>query len=360
MTIRKTLVAILLCAPLQMSLASSVQAAAAEEGYKAISSAAAGYRTQLQPLIDQAKRDYRGYASLDDSNDPMALRAAAAKLAESVDAANREIFPMTLLARQINAEYPDLEAMKNISLAGADAAAEIGSLNSLLESWDKWRLDKADNYVQKAEGEVVQTESQLSMLASLPPQVRGAMVGQYVGFLKTAKAFLVVAPILLPEPPKEIGVRSAKANELLQRANALQPRIAKAEAQMSGMSASAKEELRRELEAARFPANLVRNEADEALIIAAFRKKYGDIKVERIGIKQSWQEKTEARWAGSALVVNTYKYIYAWLAHKTDSGKYYTYSMSFRKTLQSDGSWSDLAHYGVGYAYEVLEENLHK
>ncbi len=355
--IRKTLIAILLCAPF---LAASVHAAASDKGYKAISSTAAGYRTQLKPLVDQAKRDYRSYSSLDDMNDPAALRAAAAKLSESVETANREIFPMTLLARQINADYPDLGAMRNTSLAGADAAFEIDSLNSLLESWDKWLLDKANNYVQKAEGEVTQTESQLSMLGSLPPQVRGAMVGQYVGFLKTAKAFLVVVPILLPEPPEEIGERSAKANELLQRARALEPRIVKAEEQMFGMSASAKEELRRELEAARFPADLARNESDEALIIDAFQKKYGDIKVERIGIKQSWQEKTEARWVGSTLVVNTYKYIYAWLAHKTESGKYYTYSMSFRKTLQSDGSWSGLAHYGVGYAYEVLEKNLHK
>ncbi len=360
MTIRKILIALLLCGPLQLSLAIDVQASASDEGYKALSSTAAGYREQLQQLIDQVKRDYHSFSSLDDMNDPAALRAAAAKLSDSVEAANTEIYPMTLLARQINAEYPDLQAMTNTSLAGADAAAEISSLNNQLNAWNKWRLDKAKNYVQKAEGEVVQTESQLSMLGSLPPQVRGAMVGQYVGFLKTAKALLVAVPIFLPEPPKEIGDRSAKANGLLQQANALEPRIAKADQQMSKMSASAKEELQRELAAARFPANLARNEADEALISEAFRKKFGDIKIERIGIKQSWKEKTEARWVRDTLVVNTYKYIYAWLAHKTEGGKYYAYSMSFRKTLQSDGSWSDLAHYGVGYAYEVLQENLHK
>jgi hypothetical protein len=114
------------------------------------------------------------------------------------------------------------------------------------------------------------------------------------------------------------------------------------------------------LEAARFPAQISHNEADEAMIREAFQKKYGAIEIERMGIKKSWEEKTEARWVNGTLVVNTHKYIYAWLAHQTENGKHYVYSMSFRKTLQSDGSWSDLAHYGVGYAYEVLKENLHK
>ena len=79
-----------------------------------------------------------------------------------------------------------------------------------------------------------------------------------------------------------------------------------------------------------------------------------------MGIKHSWKQKKEAHWIGNQLVINTYKYIGAWIVHKIDSGKYRAYSMSFRKTLQSDGTWSDLTYWGAGHSYEILEENIHK
>ena len=81
--------------------------------------------------------------------------------------------------------------------------------------------------------------------------------------------------------------------------------------------------------------------------------------IERVVIRSDWSEKTEARWRHHRWVYGTYRYIEAWMC-KTHNNKTFVYSITLRRTRQSDGKWSDLAYWSIGDSYPILLENVHK
>jgi len=319
-----------------------------------------GYQNQLDPLIQQAKVDLRGLYGVVDYGNADDIYAAIRKISVSVDAANGETYPISLLMAQIKQKYPDLKAVYNTGPSGVDASSLIENINRMLSSWNQSRTEQADHYLEKSESDLMMVGQGLEQLKIIPAQVRGSLASQHIGPLQSSKALLDIIPTLLPSPPGEVGKRTPEMETLVQKSNQLKGQYAEIEAQFAQISASAAKEVRQQLDASRFPQGVTHNGGDETEIKSAFSKQFSNTRIERMGIKHSWKQKEEAHWIGNSLVINTYKYIDAWIVHKIDSGKYRAYSMSFRKTLQSDGSWSDLAYWGAGHSYEILEENIHK
>ncbi len=347
----------LLLFPLLLS-AANLAFASAQDQYQALIPVLTEHKATLEPLIHKAKVDIRSLYGVMDSSDPNEISAATQKLAGSVDTVNQEIYPVARLMDQINKEHPDLRAVHNQGEAGREASFLIGHLNDVIGKWDESRVDQATHYLQESESSLSQVEMMMGTMKSVPANVRGPMVSQQLGPLKSSRALLGVIPTLLPEPPVGMGKRTATMEQLVQRSTQLEAKYGQIETQMGQLSASAAKELQQQLEANRFPKDLKRDGDLETLLTDVYKKQHGDLKIERIGIKYDWRKKTEARWVSNTLVKETFNYVGAWIAHKTESGKFYAYSISFRKPLNQDGSWGALEQWGVGHAYEILEKNL--
>jgi hypothetical protein len=312
----------------------------------------------MKPLISQAKKDELSFDSSTLDGDAGQMSIAAGQLALSVDAANREVFSVCLLMDRINTQYPDTRQVYNVGPDGVDAAALIDNMNRVLKKWDDFRLSKATQYLEKSEGELMMVSQTMETLKTIPANVRGTLVGQHISALQSSKVLLDVVPALLPEPPEGMDKRTPEMENLVAKAAQVEEEYRKVESQMIELSDSADRELKKQLEEARFPKGLQRNAADEKEVLGAYKKVHGDVAIRRIGIKGDWQVKKEAYWKDNVLRFDTYRYIGVWIAQKTDSDKFFVYSLSFRKKLQPDGSWGPLEQWGVGHVYEILEKNI--
>jgi len=319
-----------------------------------------GYRERLEPLIARARSDSMNMYNAAEEGNLDEIRVATSKLSDSVEAANSESYPISRLMKQINDRYPDLKALGNQGQSGLDAAFLIPEVNRMLEKWNKIRVENAGEYLRGCESDLMTANGQIQQLKMLPVQARGPISKQYAGSLRSSKSLLNIIPTLLPVPPKGMGARTQEMEALVQKSFSLKDQYGQVEKQFINVSAEAGKELQRELEASRFPKGLSENSSDEKEIRVAFGKVFSGIEIERFAIKSDWKEKRETRWVKNVLTTEVYKYISAWIAHKLDSGKHRVYNMSFRKILNSDGSWSKLEHWSVGYSFEILENNLNK
>ncbi|MFK8013576.1 MAG: hypothetical protein AB8B80_16175 [Marinicellaceae bacterium] len=281
------------------------------------------------------------------------INKSVIELSVNLSQFNTVFYPLKDLLSNINSQYPDQQKLMKQSQIGADVSLLIRNLNSEITSWERQRDNKVTSWLDEAQSSISQTEIVMAQVKQMPAHASGPMVNQFIDLLKTPKNLMAIIPGFY-HPSKG----NDSSNNNISQAKKLTKDINKTEQNIIQIAESAKKAIEKQLQANRFPQNINEAHSDKKVIIDAYHRAYKTEEILRFGVSKDWYEKTEAHWVNDVLIVNTYQYIHAWIAHKTQSGAIRAYNLTFRKTRQSDGNWSQLSYWGVGNSYEILDTNI--
>lgn len=335
--------------------------------------AVAGNSTRLYETYEQARTAIRDLSSLrsdfdrgseDDIGKLRANMDAVRVLVERVNA----ILPGSLAAaRAFRAQYPDLNALDKLVQDGYQAGQKVKRVEEFPVEWLREVSFVINEALDEAKNNIAQygTDRLDRLQGSNETLKTSAANAAEHWVLDYSSIMLDMISTLLPELPTEAQASLPKLvaarQDFLKQAAAMEASMEPVAKAVSAIRKDVVDAASRRLEGARFPKSEYTggewSDAEKS-IRAAWAKKVTDKELVKVAVYAPWETRAEARWVNDHWVVGTYRYIGANCLGKLSSGKYLTYRMLFRNTLQDDGKWSPLEQWSVGHVYEVLAKNI--
>lgn len=289
-------------------------------------------------------------------------------LPNQMAAVNDRLLDSVIVCREFRKQIPSMDDLRKLVRDGYMAESSLKRVEAAPKAWltrisrtTKESLDSAEeniaNYEKKLQGIEKLQQAQKEYIAN----------NAFEWGVDHADAMLQIVPAAFLELsaegkaafPDYVKARSA----FVARANALELRSKKIAVEIGKVRKQIVDAEARRIDAARLPKTEYSGkkwkDAKEAI-----RKSLADMtrdkKLLRISIDSPWAVRKEARWRNQTWIIGTYRYISAYCVARTGSGKCYVYHMSFRRTQQADGTWSQLEQWSVGHVYEIREKNLDK
>lgn len=337
----------------------------AAEALDALEGKASGMVKTLKPLLAamQAEngrlndcRKKMNYAVLGDM-DPKKMAEARA-----LNARVRQILPGALeTAKEFRKQFPNEDDVKKlVGDEGYTALFAVQQTEGFPGEWGKLTGRASEEWLREAENTFASFDS---FIATAKKSGNKAVVDYHASNIEKqvdeAEAHMGLVETFYASD--EGASKEQKA--LLKRAQTILARGAEYRKAAAKLQNKAIADAAARLKNARVPKTAFTEPKWTAVsktIAAIYAKKHPKDQLKRVVISSDWDERTEARWRNKSWVIGTYRYINAYCVAKNPSGKFRVYSMSFRRTRQSDGSFGALAAFGVGDVWEILEENIDK
>jgi hypothetical protein len=290
------------------------------------------------------------------------------KIPGEVAAANDLLLDTVAACRAFRKQIPDMKDLKKLVKDGYMAINALKRVEGAPKRWLEEISGVTKASLDVAEKNIAIYGARLKTIDGLEEIRRINIAGNaYEWGVDHADLMLSVVPAVFPELSPEgkqvfpAYVRARKA--FVVRASGLEIRSKKIAAEVGKVKKQIVDTAARRIQDARFPKTQYGGkkwaDADQ-MIRKAFAKKIRDKKLLKVAIDSPWSVRKEARWRNDRWVIGTYRYIGAHCLAKLASGKCYVYHMFFRRTLQANGSWSDLEQWSVGHVYEIAENNVDK
>ncbi|MBU0728564.1 MAG: hypothetical protein KKE17_15590 [Proteobacteria bacterium] len=266
-------------------------------------------------------------------------------------------------------QYPDLDEIVKSVDNGESIRDAVLRLQGFSAAWlNEMKLNTRETLDMAAQTIDQQGLKRLKEVENMPAEVKrqaADIAEKYV--LDFADLLLQIVPVTFPELSLEQKAEFPEFEEARrthwQRKQSLSLETDKVAAAIAQIRGQIVEAAHHRLENARFPRPAYAGaewDAVENDIRAAWRQAMGDTMLLKISIHSPWEERTEIRWRDNHWIIGTYRYIGAHCLGKPFSGEYKVYNLTFRNTMQADGSWGRLEYFSVGHVFDILLENVDK
>ncbi|WP_372366792.1 hypothetical protein [Candidatus Uabimicrobium sp. HlEnr_7] len=315
---------------------------------------------KVQPTLAKIieENQQRIYKSLRTTNVEIDVREPDIdKIRDVVIKLNADLPPALSIVADIYKNYPDQKAFKETDL-GWKIISGCEDIEKMNKDWQALINSRTNDYNEQVKEYLASADSlKQEAEKNKNPMTARVWAGQIKQYAQWGNTCIDAIKILVS------GVEPQTKKDVLLETSKLEEQIFALEKYAAKLVNKVISDEKLKLERARFPKTKYTGSKWENVtqtITLICKEEFASSVIKKISVNSPWNEKRQGKWRGNIWEWNTYKYIGAWVCKKTESGKFLVYNMMFRRTKQSDGSWSELRYYSVGTVYEILEENINK